>query len=332
MNRVPIVLFALLAAACNDSRPEVTVYVSLDEMFSRPVLDRFEAESGIRVLAKTDPEASKTVGLVNKLLAMKDRPEADVYWNNEPLRALVLKRAGLLEPISPEAAADIPARFRDPDGRWFGIAARARVILYHTELVKESEAPRSLWDFTRPEWKGRFAIADPLFGSTSTHVAALFATIGVERTRALLAGWKENGAVVVAGNAVARNMVMDGQIAACLTDTDDANEAIELGRPVRMVYPDQDGIGTLVFPNTILLIRGGPHPELGRKLVEFLATREVEAELARSKSAQIPVREGIPPHGPEFELSRIRAMEVDYEKAAGALEASGEFVEALFHR
>ncbi|MBI4613514.1 MAG: extracellular solute-binding protein [Planctomycetes bacterium] len=327
-----LVLFTILAAGCDTSQPEVTVYVSLDEMFSRPVLERFEAESGIRVLAKTDPEASKTVGLVNKLLAMKDRPEADVYWNNEPLRALVLKRAGLLEPIEPPDAADIPAIFRDPDGSWFGIAARARVILYNTELVAESEAPRSLWDFTRPEWKGRFAIADPLFGSTSTHVAALCATIGVEATEALLAAWKENGAVVVAGNSVARNMVMEGQIAACLTDTDDANEAIELGKPVRMVYPDQDGIGTLVFPNTILLIRGGPNPENGRKLVEFLAGREVESELARSRSAQMPVREGIPPHGPEFDLSRIRAMEVDYEKAAALLERSGAFVEGLFHR
>lgn len=328
-----LALLGLTLMAC-DSKPknEVVVYVSLDEMFSKPILDDFEKQTGIKVVMVTDQEAQKTTGLMNKLIQMKDRPEADVFWNNETMRSITLKRKGILEKYVPAAASDIPTAYKDPEGYWTGFAARARVILYNTNLVKESEAPKSLVDFLKPEWKGRFTIANPLFGTTSTEVASRYVVQGPDKTEQLLKDLKANGCQISAGNAMARNMVMDGQIAACLTDTDDANGAFLQGKPVQMVYPDQDGAGALVIPNSIVLIKGGPNPENGKKLIEYVLSRDVEARLAKAKSAQMPLRTGIEPHSERFDLSKVKAMAIDFDKAADMLDRSTKFVQEVFIR
>ena len=85
--------------------------------------------------------------------------------------------------------------------------------------------------------------------------------------------------------------VAAGQLAFGLTDTDDAIEEVENGRPVAIVYPDQgEGqIGTLVIPNTLAIIKGSPNPEAARRLVDYLLSPAVEAKLAQGPSAQIPL-------------------------------------------
>jgi iron(III) transport system substrate-binding protein len=323
-----------LACSCGDGAPrqEVVAYVSLDEMFSKPILEDFEKSTGIKVVYVADQEAQKTTGLMNKLIQMKDRPEADIFWNNETMRSVVLKEKGVLEKYVPSTAADLPERHKDPEGYWVGFAARARVILYNTNMVKEAEAPRSIYDFLKPEWKGRFTIANPMFGTTSTHFAALYAALGPDKAEELLRGLKQNGCQVSPGNAMARNMVMDGQIDACLTDTDDANGALLQGKPVKMVFPDQDGIGALVIPNSVVLIKGGPNPANAKKLIDYIASRQVEARLAKIKSAQMPLRAGIEPYSPLFDLSKVKTMEVDIHKAASMLDRSNRFIEEVFNR
>ncbi|MHC4895865.1 MAG: extracellular solute-binding protein [Planctomycetota bacterium] len=324
---------ALLVGCGSEPAGEfVVVYAAHDLMFSDPILKTFEQRSGIDVREKCDTEATKTTGLVNALIQMRNRPEADVFWNNEIMNTIRLAEMGLLEPYVPATAAGIPDACRDPGGRWVGFAARARVILYNTDLLSPEDAPRSIFDLTKPEYRGKVAIAKPLFGTTATHVAALFAVLGADRAQQYLLELKANGVKIVDGNAIARNRVMDGEIAICLTDTDDANGAFLKNKPVEMIYPDQDGMGTLVIPNTVMLIKGGPHPEAGKQLVDFLASRQVEARLARLDSAQMPLRPGIPPHSDRFDLARIKAMVVDWSKVAQCLEQSRRYVQETFLR
>ena len=138
----------------------VVLYCSHDWLFSEPIVKEFERRSGLKVDYKYDGEASKTVGLVNKLIARKEHPECDVYWNNELGQTLVLKERGILEAYRPQAAAGLPERFRDADGWWTGFAARARVILYNTELVKPEDAPKGLLDLTHPRFKSQGVMAE----------------------------------------------------------------------------------------------------------------------------------------------------------------------------
>lgn len=327
-------LVLALLGACREAGDAnaVVVYSAHDLLFSEPILAEFERRTGLDVRVVGDTEASKTVGLVNRLLARRARPEADVFWNNEVLNTVRLGELGLLATYAPPSAAGIPASQRDPADRWVGFAARARVLLYDTRQLGPEAAPRALLDLLRPELRGRVAIANPLFGTSATHAAVLFATLGPERTREFYRALLANDCKVVPGNAQARDLVVSGEVAVCLTDTDDASGALRAGRAVAMVYPDQDGLGALVIPNTVMLIAGAPHAEAGRRLVDFLASREVEELLARSEAAQLPLRADVAPHDERFELARIRAMAVDWAAAARAWPECTQFLRATFLR
>ena len=120
------VVVTLSLGGCKGKEPaqEVVIYTSLDKVFSQPILEAFEKETGIKVLDVYDSEATKTTGLVNRLIAEKDSPRADVFWNSETGRTIVLKQKGVLTKYISPSASDIPAQFKDPDGCWTGFAAR----------------------------------------------------------------------------------------------------------------------------------------------------------------------------------------------------------------
>jgi iron(III) transport system substrate-binding protein len=299
---------------------EVTVYVSTDRPFAEPVLQAYEESSGVKVRPVYDTEETKSTGLANRLIAEKGRPQADVFWSNEPVRTLVLKRNGVLAPYRSAAADTIPATFTDPEGYWTGFSARMRVIAFNTELVQASDAPKSVFDLADPKWKNQAAIADPRFGTTSFHVAAVYMVVGDEKADDLFKRLKANGVKVVDGNSVVRDMVARGEVKVGLTDTDDANVAIKDRRPLGMVFPDRDGMGVPLMPNMVSLIAGAPHPEEGKKLIDFLLSAESERMLANSDAVQIPLQPGVEPPPNLPALNSIKPMTLDYQSVADRLE------------
>lgn len=318
MRRRATLLFLLLGVlgACGETRDrEVVVYTSVDQIFSAPVLARFEEKSGIRVRAVYDIEEAKSTGVVNRLIAEAQNPQADVFWSGDVFRCLVLEQKNLLAPH--RAPESIPAPFRDPDGMWTGFSGRARVLVYNRERV-EGPLPESLRDFASPERERQLAIANPLFGTTTVHVAALFVALGDEEARALLDGLKANGARVVGSNSETLREALSGGVAFGLTDTDDAFVALREGEPAGLLFPDQESSGTLFMPNAVALLRGGPNPEEAQELIDFLLSSEVES-LLRDSAGQIPLLPGTElPAG--LELEDIRWMDVDYEAVARKVE------------
>jgi iron(III) transport system substrate-binding protein len=320
---------ALACAACSQPKQsadikqpanEVTIYVSTDRVFSEPILKAYEQKTSVKVNAVYDTEETKSTGLANRLLAEKNNPQADVFWSNEPVRTLVLKKRSVLAPYKSPNAEGIPATFKDPDGYWTGFSARICVIVYNTKLVKPEEAPKSIFDLTDPKWKGQIAIADPRFGSTSFHVAALYAELGDEKADEFFRKLKGNGVKIVPGNSVVRDLAVKGEVKMGLTDTDDVNVALENRQPVAMVLPDRDGMGAPLMPNMVSLIAGAPHAEAGKKLIDYLLSAEAERALAQSEAVQIPLRRGV--EGPKNIplLNSFKPMTLDYGKAADRVE------------
>ncbi len=316
----------------SQQRQEVVVYTSLDKVFSEPIFGVFEKETGIKVLAVYDSEATKTTGLVNRLIAEKNSPRADVFWNSEICRTIVLKRKGVLAPYRSPSAAEIPAGFKDPQGYWTGFGARCRVLIYNKSLLKAEDLPKSIFELTEPKWRGKIAFAYPLFGTTATHCAAWFACLGEEKAKAYLEALKANEVMITDGNASARDRVVDGTVPIGFTDTDDAYVAMAQGHPVDIIWPDREGLGTLLIPNTVALVQGGPHPQEGRRFVDFLLSPRVEERLARTEAGQIPLRPTIPRPAHVPTPDRVKAMDVDYEKVADWMESSGQLLQKLFVR
>lgn len=171
---IAVFMFATVCYAGN----EVVVYTSEDKIFSEPVLQAFEKKTGIKVRAIYDVEETKGAGLVNRLIAEKDNPQADVFWSGDPVRPALLEFKGVITSYVSSIAADIPRTYKDEDGHWTGFSARACIILYNTNLVNMDERPLSIFDLAKPIWKGQVAMANPLFGTTSTQHGSLIYYFG----------------------------------------------------------------------------------------------------------------------------------------------------------
>jgi iron(III) transport system substrate-binding protein len=156
----------------------VVIYVSEDQVFSEPVLKDFEKKTGVQVKAVFDAEEAKSTGVMNRLLAEKNNPQADVYWANEPLRADVLRQQGISTPFKPENARQIPEQFKDAQGYWTGFSARARLLVVNRAAKNK---PAGVLAYLDPKTKGKAVIANPLFGTTTAQMAALFAVCGATR-------------------------------------------------------------------------------------------------------------------------------------------------------
>lgn len=299
----------------------VVVYSSLDQPILAPLLARFENDSGLRVDLVGDTEATKTTGLVQRLLSEAERPRADVWWSSEPLGTIRLADAGVLDAYtSPGAEARAraaglpgwPASRRGEGARWYAHAARCRVLVHRRDARHEGSPggapapdgadatagsgwPRSLGALA--SGRARVAVARPGFGTTRTHMGALMAAHG----EAAFAAWCDalRGRVtLVDGNSAVVRAVAQGQADLGLTDSDDVYAGQANGWPIGLSLIGNDlktepsppeaaptdvafPRGPLVIPCTVALVRGGPNPAGGAGLIDFILSARVDAALAR---------------------------------------------------
>ena len=254
---------AALLAGCSSGGGSVTVYTSQDQVYAEPILQQFERETAVRVRAVYDSEAVKTVGLVNRLIAEKSHPRCDLFWNNEAFRTHQLAARGVLAANSPIES--------------FG--ARTRQWVWNTNRLSRAELPASLTSLTNAQWRGRVAIALPLFGTTATHFQVLRQRWGEARWRTWCRALLSNDVMAVDGNSVVVQLVGRGEVVLGLTDSDDVRSGLRNGLPIAGQLLGTDG---MVIGNTLGHIRGAPRPDLGRRLAKFLQSLVVRTALAEA--------------------------------------------------
>ena len=316
---------AILAATGCEPSPEtapesrVVVYCSVDEAFARTVLRLFEDRAQTELDAVFDSEAGKTTGLVNKIIgeAQAGRPRADVFWSSELFNTILLGRKGLLEAYDSPAAADIPARFKDPQHRWTALAARARVLAFDPSQTPATDVPTRWEQLASPKFAKRTALANPLFGTTRGHVAAMFALWGPQRGREFLTQLADNGARIFDSNSATVRAVIAGRAGLGATDTDDVWVAQRSGASLDLAYPDMGDGGTLLIPCSVAIIKGGPNMQAARDLVDFLVSAKVERMLAESDSRNIPVRNSL---RTELGIESPPESKVDFNAVADAMD------------
>jgi iron(III) transport system substrate-binding protein len=326
--RVALTVLLLMVAAIGCSRmskPTVVVYVSEDQVFSEPILNDFERDTGITIKAVYDTEETKSTGVMNRLIAEKENPQADVYWANEPVRADALKQRGIAAQYTSPNAEGIPSQFKDAEGFWTGFSARARLLLVNGKVARK---PNNLQDYLDPSMKGRGAIANPLFGTTTAYVAALFTIWGDDRARTFMNDLKKNNVRMTTSNGESADFVASGEADLALVDSDDAVSRKKQGLPVDIIYPDQDanGIGVLVLPNAAVLIKEGPNPDNGRKLIDYLLSQETERKLAFADCAQIPLHSGVETPPEVRRIEDFKPMRVSYSELARKMEEIQPFL------
>ena len=291
----------------------VVLYTSVDEPYVRPIVERFEQQSGIHVTLVTDAEASKSVGLAERLRAERDHPRADVWWSNECFLTINLAGERVLAPYDSPAAADIPAKYKDPEHRWAGSVLRVRMMVSApTAEGEKSPPPSHLSDLLRPQFKDRMALARPTAGTTGGHVAALYVLWGDGRAGQFFRGLHDNGVKLVGGNSIVAESVARGDLLVGICDNDDAADASrEIGK-LNAVLPDQgpDDPGTLAMPCTVGLVDRCNNPDGARRLIDYLLAPAVDRQLIEAHFAWCSARDA---------AGKGKFMDVDYRAVAKAM-------------
>jgi len=318
-----ICIFLLFLSGCSGDTNigedrEVVVYTSVDQHIAEEILNDFEDETGIKVLPVYDIEASKTTGLANRLISEKDNPQGDVFWSSEIIMTLKLKEEGVFQPYISEQGSDIPESYKDKDGYWTGFGGRARVMIVNKDIFNNGEYPSSVYDLTDEKYMDyKKAVAYPMFGTTLTHLFVMSQNWGMDEAVQYFLDAQDNNTLIVDGNSVVRDLVASGEVAFGITDTDDAFAAVKDGKPVEVLYLDQDSIGTLVIPNTVGLINGCSNSEEGKIFMDYILNKDTEDKLIEMGFIDISLNNQEPD---------IKFLECDFQKA---YENSDELLEEI---
>ena len=316
---------------CGKSSETVVVYTSVDQVYSEKIFSLFEKQTGIRVKPVYDIEASKSVGLANRLISEKNNPRADVFWNGEILQTLDLKEKDVLGKADIAAAKELPSSFADSEGYWYGFGGRARALIYNKMLISPDKCPKTLKELAKSRYIKNTGIAYPVFGTTSTHSAALYAIWGDTEAKEFFTSIKKAGISVLEGNSVVKDYVSQKKLYMGLTDTDDAFSEMEKNKDLDILLLDQgeNDTGALVIPNTAACIKGAPHPEQAVAFMEFLLSSEIEQALVNDGWIHIPVHSGVTP-SKEFKADSIKIMDIDFNEVYKKLEASKKDMTEIF--
>jgi iron(III) transport system substrate-binding protein len=266
------------------SARSVVVYAAQDQVYAEPILKHFEKQTGIKVRAVYDSEATKTVAIANRLLAEREHPQCDVYWGNEELRTRQLASRGV---------------FRETNG-WAAFGYRSRRMVVSTRNTEHgtrsaepfADASASLLALTNPVYRGKIVLAYPLFGTTATHFLALRQHWGETNWLVWCRALAANKPFLVDGNSVAVKFVARGEAAVGLTDSDDIAAGIREGARLRPLPMTGE---TLQIPNTVAVVRRAPHPEAAQHLFEYLQTPAVTDRLLQAGALEGPSVTGMGP-------------------------------------
>lgn len=306
---LPIVIMALLAGyvlpaltACNRARSTVTVYAAQDQVYAEPILKEFERQTGIRVRAVYDSEAVKTVAIAQRLLNERSNPKCDVFWGNEELRTRQLAGKGV---------------FRETNG-WAAFGYRSRRIAM-AGATTNLPTPVSFQDLTNASYRGRLALAYPLFGTTATHFHALRQHWGESNWLVWCRALAANRPFIVEGNSVAVQFVTRAEAALALTDSDDISAAAREGAQLRALPLSSD---SLLIPNTVAVIRNSPHPEAAQRLFEHLQSPAVAEKLVAANALE----------GATAGSIAVSTLQPDWDALLRDLDATTDLLRQVFRR
>jgi iron(III) transport system substrate-binding protein len=303
------------AAALTEARSQttLTIYSGRDQTFVKPLFDRFSKETGIELNVRYGSSSS----LAATILEEGGNSPADVFFSQEAGLLGVLARDARLMLLPEATLAKVPARFRAPGKRWVGTSGRARVLAYNTQQLQNAQLPRSVWELTKAQWKGKIGIA-PTNASFQAFVAVMRSTAGEDRTRDWLLAIKANNPRFYSGNTQVVQAVGRGEVAVGLVNHYYLyNLRVQTPTmPVENHYVAKGDIGALVNCAGVGILSTSSNKAAAQRFVDFLLSPWAQRFIARGPGgAEYPLIRGIKPRpglpqlgalgGPDYNLGRL---------------------------
>jgi iron(III) transport system substrate-binding protein len=284
-----------LGVAAGSGAAEVNLYTTREPGLIQPLLDKFTATTGIRV---------KTVfvrdGLAERVAAEGRRSPADVLMVVDIGNLIDLVERGVTQPVKSAALESaIPAQLRDPDGHWFALSLRARVLYASKDRTRLTSFRYE--DLAKPEWKGKVCLRSAQHPYNTAVIAAYIAHHGEAAAEAWLRGVKANLARRPGGGdrEVARDIL--GQLCDIglgnsyyvgrMRSGSGGPEQKKWGEAINVVLPTFENGGTHVNVSGAAIAKNAPNREAAVKLLEFLVSPDAQAEYAMT-NYEYPVLPG----------------------------------------
>lgn len=182
-----------------------TLYSGRDEELVQPLIDQFEAETGIEV----EVRYGNTAELGALLLEEGDASPADVFLSQDAGALGALSQAGLFTTLPDDIAGAVPAGFTSTDGSWVGVTGRARVVVFDGERFTADELPDEIEAYVDPEWSGRVGVA-PGNASFQSFVTALRVLDGEDDAAEWVSALAGNSPQIFEGNSAILSAVDEG--------------------------------------------------------------------------------------------------------------------------
>lgn len=275
---------------------EVNVYSYRQPFLVEPVFERFTEQTGIRV----NLVFSKS-GLVERLRNEGRNSPADLLLTSSTGSLIDALNADLLRPLQDEILeTNIPAKYRDSDGRWFGLTTRARIIVTSKERMADDEI-LSYQDLADEDHEGRVCTRSGKHGYMLGLIASVIAHRGEPDARQWLSGVKRNLARKPQGNDRGQvKAISEGQcdiavinsyyMGAMLANP----EQVPWAESVRIVFPNQDSTGTHMNISGVGLTHSSPNRENAIRLMQYLSDEEAQKYYA-DVNAEYPVNPAVSP-------------------------------------
>lgn len=293
---------------------ELVIYSARKEKYVKPLIEKFEAETGIKVKLLTGDES-----LVNKILVENENVHADIFFSTDVGALEYLRMKGALQPYDAPGAEQILNQYKTPDNSWYPLGARARVLMYNKELISAKEMPKNFGDLTDPKWKGQYMIPRGGNGSMVAHITALRAVWGDEKTKQWVQTLAENAGAIVKDHAEIRRAIGAGEYKIGVVNDNYFYQQLmeEKDNKVGIIYPDQgpDGIGVFVNVSGLGIVKGAPNMQAAQAFIDFVLKPE-QLQLYSKVSSELPVSTAVT--APDFEgllkLGEFKEMKVPFDK------------------
>jgi iron(III) transport system substrate-binding protein len=290
---------------------KITIYSGRNETLVKPVLEKFQRQSGITVQVRYGTSAQMAAQLAEE----GQRSPADVFFSQDAGALGAVAKGGHLAALPAEVLDKVPTRYRAKSGEWIGVTGRSRVLVYNTDLVSAAELPKSVFDLAGPAWKGKLGLA-PTNASFQAFVTALRVRDGDSKAKQFLTELKANDPAIRDGNAPIVADVNAGKIAAGLVNHYYVYElAKEQGTTAEKLkarlyfFPDGD-IGALVNVAGVGVLKNSATDPDTRAFVDYLLGTEGQTYFAE-QTFEYPLVAGVAVPAGLPALSSLAAPNVD---------------------
>ncbi|MEV4330763.1 iron ABC transporter substrate-binding protein [Streptomyces sp. NPDC049597] len=295
---------------------KITVYSGRSESLVKPVLDRFRQASGTTV----EVRYGDTAAMAAQLQEEGDRSPADVFLAQDAGALGAVAEQDLFTTLPDEVLDKVPDAYRSKDGQWVGVTGRVRTMVYNTGQVPVADLPKSVFELTGPEWKGKVGIA-PTNGSFQAFVTAMRVEHGDERTQEFLNGLKANDAQIREGNAPIVADVNSGKIASGLVNhyyvyelAKEEGTTVDALKAKNHFFRDGD-VGSLVNVSGVGVLRKAEDDPDVRAFVDYLLGTEAQSYFA-TETYEYPLVAGVDSAPGLPALSSLDAPDIDLDDLA----------------